>query len=67
MARMWRFTCATAIGILMGTILARPASAVGAVTWRGEDERGGDVAQGVYVLRLEAGPRVATTKVILTR
>lgn len=29
MARMCRLACATAIGILMGTILARPASAVG--------------------------------------
>jgi hypothetical protein len=55
-------------GALVRTLLDRPVNAGRhTVTWRGDDERGNDVAQGVYVMRLEAGAHAATTKVVLTR
>jgi hypothetical protein len=38
-----------------------------AVRWSGEDGRGGDVASGVYVCRLEAGGFVAQRKMVLIR
>lgn len=49
--------------LLDGSLAAGPH----AVSWEGRDDRGVDVAQGVYVLRLESGSNVATRKVVLTR
>lgn len=36
-------------------------------SWRGIDDEGRRVAQGIYLLRLEAGPAIATRKLVLTR
>jgi FlgD Ig-like domain len=49
--------------LLDGSVAAGPH----AVSWEGRDDRGVDVAQGIYVLRLESGSNVATQKVVLTR
>jgi len=49
--------------LLDGAVAAGPH----AVSWEGRDDRGVDVAQGIYVLRLESGSNVATRKVVLTR
>jgi flagellar hook assembly protein FlgD len=38
-----------------------------ALTWDGRDDRGRSVASGVYFIRLDAGPRTAIQKAILTR
>jgi choice-of-anchor B domain-containing protein len=38
-----------------------------AVTWNGRDDGGHDVASGVYVMRLEAGPSEATRKLTLVK
>ncbi|MFN0149305.1 MAG: FlgD immunoglobulin-like domain containing protein [bacterium] len=55
-------------GALVRTLLDGPiAAGRHAVSWEGRDDRGGEVAQGVYVLRLESGSNVATRKVVLTR
>jgi hypothetical protein len=55
-------------GALITTLLDAPlAAGRHTVSWEGRDDRGGDVAQGVYVLRLESGSDVATRKVVLTR
>jgi len=37
------------------------------VSWLGIDDDGRPVAQGIYMLRLEAGPSIATRKLVLTR
>lgn len=36
-------------------------------TWDGTDDRGRDLASGVYLVRLRAGDRTASTRVVLTR
>lgn len=55
-------------GALVRT-LADDAFAAGRheVSWLGIDNDGRPVAQGIYMLRLEAGPSVATRKLVLTR
>jgi hypothetical protein len=37
------------------------------VTWNGRDDRGRELASGVYFVRLVAGPQAAVTKVTLVR
>lgn len=40
---------------------------VHALDWNGKDERGTRVAAGVYVVKLQAGDKVLTHKVVLTK
>ena len=55
-------------GALVRTLLdGSVAAGRHTLSWEGHDDHGVDVAQGVYVLRLESGSNVATRKVVLTR
>jgi flagellar hook assembly protein FlgD len=47
--------------------VSRQPSAVGAVTWNGNDDRGRELARGVYFCRFTAGDYRATEKVVLQR
>jgi hypothetical protein len=55
-------------GALVRTLLDGPlAAGRHSVSWAGDDDAGNRVAQGVYLLRLEAGAQTATSKLIFTR
>ena len=43
------------------------AAATGAVEWRGEDDGGRRLPDGLYMMQLEAGDRVITRKIVLRR
>jgi len=47
--------------------VSRQPSAVGAVTWNGTDDRGRELARGVYLCRFAAGDTRTTQKLILAR
>jgi len=58
----------SASGELVRTLLDGPFPAGRhQVVWPGTNDAGRRVAQGIYVARLEAGPEVATRKLVLTR
>jgi hypothetical protein len=55
-------------GALVKTLVQAPVAAGRhELAWQGLDDQGRRVAQGVYLLRLDAGPLVATRKLVLTR
>ncbi len=55
-------------GALVRTLLDEPiAAGRHEVMWRGTNDEGRRVAQGVYLLRLEAGRAMETRKLVLTR
>ncbi len=55
-------------GALVRTLLDGPAAAgQHRIAWTGTDDIGQHVAQGIYLMRLQAGAAVATKKLVLTR
>jgi hypothetical protein len=57
-----------ASGALVRTLLDEPiAAGRHELVWPGTDDHGSRVAQGIYLLRLEAGPAAATRKLVLAR
>jgi hypothetical protein len=55
-------------GALVKTLVQAPVAAGRhELAWQGSDDQGLRVAQGVYILRLDAGPLVATRKLVLRR
>ncbi len=55
-------------GRLIDRLLDAPVAAgIHEVAWNGRDARGGAVAAGVYLVRLEGGGRIITEKIVLAK